>query len=435
MGEPASVGGHDEVNYRYNLDNHILPVLGQRKVRELRPRLIAGFLRDLSVRGRLAPATVRKARTVLSAVMSYAAAMEYVESNPVMRVPPPEAPPSSRVAPTIDETARILMTAEERDPDFHVFLWVAAEEGGRRGETLGLRWGDIDFDRGVVTIAQTVTTGEDGVAVRPRTKTGKPRTIAISPVSVAHLVALRVRVEERLTEAAGEPMSVALGDLVFSGGEGSRRNPLDGRPWRPESTSRRFRGVKIAAGVRAEIDLHGLRHTMITELVGHGVDPRTVMARAGHSSEATTMGVYAKVRPAVDAAAAELWGRLLADKLEELKLPRRRRLRPQRAAPAIRCDRRCPSWCRARAAPREVDPYRPGASDIDVSVPNVGCRSTPGRHRHGGRPEMEDGPLVLTVEEAGQLLGISRGWPTSWYAEGRSRRCGSGAGWSCRVDG
>ncbi|MHB1930352.1 MAG: hypothetical protein ACYDEN_14250 [Acidimicrobiales bacterium] len=32
------------------------------------------------------------------------------------------------------------------------------------------------------------------------------------------------------------------------------------------------------------------------------------------------MGIYAKVRPAVDAAAAELWGRLLADKLEELKL-------------------------------------------------------------------------------------------------------------------
>lgn len=308
------------VNYRHNLDNHILPVLGAKKVRELRPRLIAAFLRDLSVRGQLAPATVRKARTVLSAVMSYAAAMEYVETNPVMRVPPPEAPPSSRVAPTIEETARILMTAGELDPDFQAFLWIAAEEGGRRGETLGLRWGDIDFDRGVLTITQTVTTGEDGVAIRPRTKTGKARTIAISPVSVAHLVALRSRVEERLSQVADHPATVDPGALVFSGGEGSRRNPLDGRPWRPESTSRRFREIKIAAGVRAEIDLHGLRHTMITELVGHGVDPRTVMARAGHSSEATTMGIYAKVRPAVDAAAAELWGRLLADKLEELKL-------------------------------------------------------------------------------------------------------------------
>lgn len=42
------------------------------------------------------------------------------------------------------------------------------------------------------------------------------------------------------------------------------------------------------------------------------------MGRAGHSSEATTMTVYAKVRPAVDSAAAELWGRLLQEKLAEL---------------------------------------------------------------------------------------------------------------------
>jgi integrase len=58
---------------------------------------------------------------------------------------------------------------------------------------------------------------------------------------------------------------------------------------------------------------------MITELLAAGVDPRTVMGRAGHSSEATTMAIYAKVRPAVDSAAAEMWGYLLQDKLAELR--------------------------------------------------------------------------------------------------------------------
>jgi integrase len=71
--------------------------------------------------------------------------------------------------------------------------------------------------------------------------------------------------------------------------------------------------------VRAEIDLHGLRHTMITEMLAAGVDPRTVMGRAGHSSEATTMTVYAKVRAAIDPAAAEVWGRLLDAKIDELR--------------------------------------------------------------------------------------------------------------------
>lgn len=307
------------VNYRENLQNHILPLLGRRKLLELRPRMIAAFLRHLTEEKSLSPATVRKVRTVLSAVMSYAAAMEYVESNPVMKVPPPQLPPSSRIAPTIEETARLLLAAEEHDADFLAFLWVAAEEGGRRGETLALRWSDIDFEHGTLTISRTVTTGEDGVQIRPTTKSGKPRTIAISAISISHLRELRDRVERRMTEAAGAPMKVDKDDLVFSGGEGSRRTLLDGQPWKPTSTSRRFARLKDLANVRPEIDLHGLRHTMITELLAVGVDPRTVMGRAGHRSEATTMGIYAKVRPAVDAAAAEMWGQILNDKLKELR--------------------------------------------------------------------------------------------------------------------
>ncbi|MST31666.1 hypothetical protein GHK86_02840 [Acidimicrobiaceae bacterium USS-CC1] len=96
------------VNDRDDLDNHILPALGSRKVWELRPRLIAAFLRDLSEQRGLKPGTVRKASPVLSAVRSYAAATEYIEANPVMRVPPPEAAPSGPVAPTVEEIPIIL---------------------------------------------------------------------------------------------------------------------------------------------------------------------------------------------------------------------------------------------------------------------------------------------------------------------------------------
>ncbi|MFT3853743.1 MAG: phage integrase SAM-like domain-containing protein [Ilumatobacteraceae bacterium] len=139
-------------NYYYSQDKHILPVLGDKRVEEIRPRLVSTFLKHLRDKHGLQPATVRKVRTVLSALMSYAVQMEYVESNAVMKIPPPPLDETERVAPTIDETARILLQAERTDPEFYVYLWVAAEEGGRRGETLGLRWGRVDFDRGTVTI-------------------------------------------------------------------------------------------------------------------------------------------------------------------------------------------------------------------------------------------------------------------------------------------
>jgi integrase len=307
-----------QANYRLNLQNHILPLLGDKKVSEIRPRLVSAFLRHLGDEKAISPATVRKVRTVLSAVMSFAVSMEYADSNPVMKVPPPEQAGGGRVAPTIEETARILLAAEEADPEFLAYLWLAAEEGGRRGETLALRWTDVDFNAGTVTIQRVISIGDDGVQVRVATKTKTNRTVAVSPVTLGHLRAHRGRVEGVLSDVEGCTVTVSPESLVFSGGSGSRRTPLDGKPWRPDSTSRRFRLLKERAGVRGEVDLHGLRHTMITELLASGVDPRTVMGRAGHSSEATTMTVYAKVRPAVDSAAAELWGRLLDEKLAEL---------------------------------------------------------------------------------------------------------------------
>ena len=308
------------LNYRSNLDLHVLPLLGSRKINEIRPRLVASLFEHLRDDKHLGPATVRKVRTVLSAVMSFAVAMEYAESNPVMKVPPPELhDDAERVAPTLDEAAAILLAAEQHDRDFLTYLWVAAEEGGRRGETLALRWAGVDFENRILTIDGTVSRGEDGVQVRGQTKTKKPRRVAVSAITLRHLVEHRQRVEQCLSAATGHVETVRPTDLVFSGGHGSRRTPLDGAPWRPDSTTRRFRRLKERAGVRTEIDLHGLRHTMITELLAAGVDPRTVMGRAGHASEAMTMKVYAKVRPLRDAAAAELWGQMLKAKVDEMR--------------------------------------------------------------------------------------------------------------------
>lgn len=304
-------------NYRSNVDVHILPMLGDRRLEEIRPRLISQFLQHLVTKG-LSAGTARKVRTVLSAAMSYAVAMEYVESNPVMKVPPPEQDDSAgRTAPTVTDTARILLAAEWIDPDFHTFLWVAAEEGGRRGEVLALRWRDIDFDNNQITIRAVISAGIDGVHVRNRTKTNRVRTLAISAGTAEHLLVHRHTAQERLIAVDGA--EIQPDDYVFSGGLGSRRTLIDGQPWRPDSTTRRFRRVKERAGVGADITLHGLRHTMITELLHAGVDPRTVMGRAGHASTVTTLGVYAKVRPPVDSLAADAWGQRLSREISDLR--------------------------------------------------------------------------------------------------------------------
>ena len=97
-------------------------MLGRKRVEDIRPRVVGSFLEHLQREKGLSAATARKARTVLSAVLSYAVAMEYVESNAAMKVPPPETDAMERVAPTLEETARILLEAEVSDRDFLTYL-------------------------------------------------------------------------------------------------------------------------------------------------------------------------------------------------------------------------------------------------------------------------------------------------------------------------
>lgn len=210
-----------QANYRDNLDRHIIPALGEKRVSDIRPRLVATFLHRLQDENGLSAATARKVRTVLSAVLSYAVAMEYVESNAAMKVAPPVGDAAERLAPTLEETARMLLEAEKSDPDFLTYLWVAAETGGRRGETLALRWSGVSFDTGAVTVVGTVSIGDDGSQLRSTTKSKKPRRVGVSSITLEYLRAHKDRVEELLSTAAGEPVEVGPDWLVFSGGQGS----------------------------------------------------------------------------------------------------------------------------------------------------------------------------------------------------------------------
>ena len=56
---------------------------------------------------------------------------------------------------------------------------------------------------------------------------------------------------------------------------------------------------------------HDLRHLGATEMVGQGMDPRTVAARLGHANPSVTLAVYAHAIEARDREAADGLGRAL----------------------------------------------------------------------------------------------------------------------------
>jgi integrase len=130
--------------------------------------------------------------------------------------------------------------------------------------------------------------------------------VALSPYCVSALVAHREKQTE-IAIAAGTPMPVNA--FIFSD------DPLGLRPWRPDSTDRKFRQLRSKVEMNA-IRLHDFRHYMATTLLAAGVDPKTVAQRGGWTTVATMLGRYAHALPVSDRAAADAIGAILAARRE-----------------------------------------------------------------------------------------------------------------------
>ena len=69
------------------------------------------------------------------------------------------------------------------------------------------------------------------------------------------------------------------------------------------------------------VRLHDLRHFTATQLIGAGVDVRTVAGRLGHSDPSVTLRVYSHFIEERDVAAAAIMGQVLSPTKEVKELP------------------------------------------------------------------------------------------------------------------
>ena len=252
----------------------------------------------------LSAATVRRVHAVVHSALEQAVAWDLLLFNPATKASPGRIDTPEMRIPTVDEVLRMLKEAEAEDPDLAVFLILAAVTGARRGELCALRWDDIDFEAGSLRISRVIALGKNGPIERHKPKTrASVRTIALDAGTLGVLVAHQARSAEK-ARSCGEALGPSA--FIFTGqADGSE-------PWRPDSTSRRFRNVRRACGINDEIHLHSLRHFVVTMLLGAGVALPQVAGRVGHSGGGTTtLAVYSHFQQAQDQEVADLLGRIL----------------------------------------------------------------------------------------------------------------------------
>jgi integrase len=222
----------------------------------------------------------------------------YVSRNVAALVDPPRVT-RPEIRPLTPDQARMLLAAA-RDHRHGALVTVALALGLRQGEALGLRWEDVDLEKGVLHVRHALQFPKGGGWMLVEPKSERSRRVIVMPEIVKSAIrAQRMgQREQRLLAGSGWRET----GFIFTSRTGT---PLD--PW---GVIKAFKRLLQAAGL-PNIRFHDLRHTAATFLLAQGVDPRTIMETLGHSQISLTLNTYSHVLPSLQRDAAEKMNRLL----------------------------------------------------------------------------------------------------------------------------
>lgn len=240
--------------------------------------------------------------TMLHAALKDAMRWSRVARNVADAADPP-SPGSSRSARpaawAADQLGAFLdFIADDRYLPAWMFL---ATTGCRRGECLGLKWSDLDLDKGTAVISRQVTAIDHELRVKELPKTKRGHMILLDSGTVAMLRRWRARqAEEKLLVGAGYRDE----GFVFCHPDGSVYDPdrFSREFLRKQAQYRRANGNGESL---PRLVLHGLRHTWATLALHEGIDIHIVSERLNHSSTHVTREIYTHVTPPMQSDAAE----------------------------------------------------------------------------------------------------------------------------------
>ena len=269
--------------YNQYLTAQLFPAFGGMNIEDITAKDVQAYL---NANREQAGKSLKNYLNLLKQILDSAVEDKIIQENPSAssRIFNPSSRKTPRKALQVEQLKEIMEAMHQMEScDEKLLLAMLIHTGARRGEVLGLRWEDIDFDKKVIHIKRNNTqiTGKGAHIGTPKTENGN-RDIPFGD----HFLKLI------------EPFR-STGYLF--GGE----QPF--QSWDYDKLMRRLKKRVNLYGATA----HVLRHTFFTMMAGENVDLKTMQTIAGHSSFKTTMDIYVKPRTDKITAAGETMDNLL----------------------------------------------------------------------------------------------------------------------------
>ena len=272
-------------HYKSNVKNHIAPVFGNKKLKDIETSDVSNFLTGLDCK----PLTANKIKIVFHSIMKYAVSQKYIAENPCSGAIWKESTQKEygEIENVLNlQQAQKLMELLDEYSIFNTIIKLLLLTGMRSGECLGLRWTSIDFENKTIFIDKTLSYADNQWFLSTPKTVRSTRTIAIDNNAIAILKKHRDE-QNKQKEIVGAAWQHP--ELVFTSctGHWYDRSLLN-------SQFRRF--VKNHAEeleLNHNITIHGLRHTNAALLLYAGEDIENISAHLGHASSDITSRVYA----------------------------------------------------------------------------------------------------------------------------------------------
>jgi integrase len=288
-------------SYVQHVECHIVPHIGCVRLQALTPAKVNALYAKLAETGAksgkkgLSPLTVHHVHSCLHKALKDAVRWGRIARNPLDSADPPRknGDGSTEMKTWTKEELRAFLDSAKDDR--LCALWhTIAFTGMRRGEALGLRWSDVDFEKARLSVRRAlIPTNREVVISEPKTAKGR-RVIALDPATVE---VLKVQAARQADERNEWDELWTETDLVFTAENGEA---LD-----PESVSRWWR-CAVKQAMLPKIRLHDLRHTHATLALQAGIHPKVVSERLGHATVSITLDTYSHAIPALQEEAAAL---------------------------------------------------------------------------------------------------------------------------------
>ena len=278
------------LNYKNLFDGHINDYFKKIKLSELTRMDIQKFINKKSVektfRGKntpdkeLSPRTVRLIHRILSASLTSAEKDEIIPRNPANLVTLPKndkKPPK-----TIDQEVitKILLTDVSED-QLATVAKLALFTGMRRGETLALKWSDLNTTEETLSINKAFSRTESSWEI---STTKNKSSIRVIPLPNHALEILKKHRANQLQQIKKNKAFYKNKNFIFATDIGD--------PIHPNSIHKGVKRLLQAAGETQTTTVHALRHSYASLLFAMGEDSKIIQTLLGHSSIKTTLDIY-----------------------------------------------------------------------------------------------------------------------------------------------